>query len=96
MDRRKQYNLWFYAARVLPMSAMLIALIFYFLEFNSLLEYVFCAILVSFSLVAVYWWWWVMITTNNLFDVMEETNETFKEITREVKEIKSEINADNR
>jgi hypothetical protein len=60
------------------------------------LEYFFCAVLVSFSLVAVYWWWWVMVTTNNLFDVMEETNETFKQITREVKDIKSEINANNR
>jgi hypothetical protein len=97
MNRKKSYSLWFYAARVLPVFALTLTLVFYFLEAQTLLECVLVVALCLFLFIAIYWWWWIMLTSKDLFDLIGETNKKFIEVLKEVKDIKKEVtDANNR
>lgn len=85
------YNLWFMAARVLPLFALALTLIFYFIDANTLLECILLISLVIFVFIAIYWWWWIMVTSKDLFKLIEKTNKTFIDVMDEVKEIKKDI-----
>jgi len=97
MDKKKNYSVWFYAARVLPVFALTLTLVFYFLEAQTLLECVMVVALCLFLFIAIYWWWWIMLTSKDLFDLVTETNKKFTEVIKEVKAIKKEVtNVNNR
>ena len=86
-----RFEKWELAAKALPMIALFITTILYFLWPETLLELFLCIVLICISVTAVVWWWWIMKVSANLVSQVTRNNEMFSEIVKEVKEIKKDL-----
>jgi protein-S-isoprenylcysteine O-methyltransferase Ste14 len=87
----KQIRIWAWAAAVLPITAL--AGLFFVWRFapNSVLGYAFITGETVMFGIAVVWWWWAMYTMRNLVRHWDETREKVKEVSKDVKEIRSVV-----
>lgn len=87
----RQIRIWAWAATVLPITALAgIFFVYTYLDktiFGQVLAY---GQTVMFA-VAVVWWWWAMYTMRNLVRHWDETRDKVKEVSVDVKEIRSVI-----
>lgn len=87
----RQIRIWAWLAAVLPISAL--AGIFFVWRFapDTFLEHAFVAGEIIMFSVAVTWWWWAMYTMRNLVKQWDLTRDKVKEVSTDVKEIRSVI-----
>lgn len=87
----RQIRIWAWLAAVLPLTAL--AGIFFIWRFapESFLGYAFVTGEILMFAVAVVWWWWAMYTMRNLVKHWDETKDRVKEVSTDVKEIRSVI-----
>ena len=87
----RQIRIWAWAAAVLPITAL--ATIFFIWQFTPLtvLDYAFFIGKISMFIIAVVWWWWAMYTMRNLVRQWDSTGNKVKELSIDVKDIRSVI-----
>ena len=87
----RQIRIWAWAATVLPITAL--AGLFFVWRFapETFLGYAFVIGEIIIFGVAVVWWWWAMYTMRNLVRHWDETRDRVKEVSTDVKEIRSVI-----
>ena len=87
----RQIRFWAWAATVLPITAL--AGLFFIWRFSpqSILGYAFIVGEVVMFAVAVVWWWWAMYTMRNLVRHWDDTRDKVKEVSQDVKSIRSVI-----
>ena len=87
----RQIRVWAWAATVLPITALAgIFFVWTFFDktiFGQVLAY---GQTIMFG-IAVVWWWWAMYTMRNLVRHWDETRDRVKEVSRDVKEIRSVV-----
>lgn len=86
----RQIRIWAWAATVLPITSL--AGIFFVWTFDkSLFGQILAYGQTIMFAVAVVWWWWAMYTMRNLVSHWDETREKVKEVSNDVKDIRSVI-----
>lgn len=87
----RQIRLWAWAAVVLPISTL--AGLFFIWRFapSSVLGYTFVIGEIFMFTIAVIWWWWAMYTIRNLVTQWDDTRDRVKEVSTDIKEIRSVI-----
>jgi len=87
----RQIRIWAWAAVVLPISAL--AGLFFIWRFSpeTFLGYAFVKGEIIMFTIAVVWWWWAMYTIRNLIHQWDETRDRVKEVSIDIKEIRSVI-----
>lgn len=94
--REKLLKFWFWAGRVLPLVALFILTILFYFELDSYLRIVITIVAIGFGLFAFSWWWWVLDTVKNLYGILDNAQERFNQVIKELRNIKADINASNR
>lgn len=86
-----QIRLWAWAAVILPISAL--AGIFFVWKFFDGTVFSMAMITGETAMfaVAVAWWWWAMYTMKNLVRQWDETKERVKEVSTDIKDMKSAV-----
>lgn len=87
----RQIRIWAWAAVVLPISAL--AGLFFIWRFSpeTFLGYAFVTGEIIMFTIAVVWWWWAMYTIRNLIHQWDETRDRVKDVSTDIKEIRSVI-----
>jgi len=87
----RQIRIWAWAAAVLPITVL--AIIFFIWQFTprTVLDYAFLIGKTSMFVIAVVWWWWAMYTMRNLVRHWDITGNKVKELSIDVKDIRSVI-----
>lgn len=91
INLEKHVKLWYWAGRILPLSALVILAVELTFDLNSLVDYTLCAIGVIFAIFAFTWWWWILDTVKKLFVMLQLAQDRFAEVIDELSEIKSEV-----
>ena len=84
--------MWEFLAKILPAIALLVLLIIHFADLQNTFDYIMISISVAFSITAVIWWWWIMMFARKLTEVNNKSLDRFEEITKELKDLRKEIN----
>jgi hypothetical protein len=84
--------MWELLAKTLPAIALLVVLILHFADLQNTFDYIMIAISFAFSITAVIWWWWIMMFARKLTEVNNKSLDRFDEITKELKDLRKEIN----
>ncbi len=86
-----QIRLWAWAAVVLPITAL--AGTFFTWRFfdGGFLSLVMITGETIVFAIAVIWWWWAMFTMRNLVKQWDETRDKVKDVSNDIKEIRSAI-----
>lgn len=95
MNKQKLLKFWYWAGRVLPLTALAILLFSYTLGLETLQNIIICIILVLFGTFAFTWWWWVLDTVKKLYAMLESAQEKFAEVMSELRGLKEEIKDDS-
>ena len=87
----RQIRIWAWLATVLPITAL--AGLFFIWRFapETIIGYAFVTGEIIMFGVAVIWWWWAMYTMRNLVRQWDETRDKVKEVSADVKDIRSVI-----
>jgi hypothetical protein len=87
----RQIKIWVWAATVLPITAL--AAMFFIWRFSpeTFIGYAFVASEIAMFTIAVIWWWWAMYTMRNLVRQWDETRDRVKDVSTDIKEIRSAI-----
>jgi hypothetical protein len=87
----KQITFWELAARVLPLLALFIVTVLWFVDLQSPIQYIMLAISISFAFIAMSWWWWVMFVIKSINHNMDVSLSKFEEITQDLRELKKDL-----
>lgn len=87
----KHVNLWARLAQILPSIALATLGLLYVFDVADAIHLMWLTIALTFALIAVTWWWWVIYAIKDVHNIMHTTNETFLEITKELKKLQQDI-----
>jgi hypothetical protein len=79
------------SARVLPVLALLSAVILYLTDIENYLEIFFTFIAISFLAVSITWWWWVMFAVKNIHENIAKSVDQFENIRKDIRELRKDI-----
>lgn len=91
----KHVKLWYWGGRILPLCALVVLMISLAFDLDSYLEYILCAIAVTFAAFAFTWWWWILDTVRQLFTMLQHAQDRFQEVIKELNDIKVEVSKDD-
>ena len=91
MTIEQQAKCWRYAAWTAPFVALAIILGEVLLGFDSLVNITAITITTAFIATSVFWWWWAVSKIVYMFKAAERVDENFKDLTKELKEIKRDV-----
>lgn len=95
MNRKKVLNFWYWAGRVLPLTAVAILLFAIAFGFDTYQKIIVCGIAIIFATFAFTWWWWVLDTIKKLYEMLNSAQERFSEVITELRSIKQDMNNDS-
>lgn len=95
MKNQRLLKFWYWAGRVLPLTALSILIFSYAFGLDSWRNVITCIILVLFGTFAFTWWWWVLDTVKKLYSMLESAQDRFIEVMQELKGLKEDIKDDS-
>lgn len=79
------------SARVLPVLALLSAVILYLTDIENYLEIFFSFIAITFLAVSITWWWWVMFAVKTIHENITKSVDQFENIRKDIRELRKDI-----
>ena len=86
-----QINIWSMSARVLPVLAILMAAIFYFVDVNTYTQMFFMGVAIMFLAVSITWWWWVMYAIKDIHKNINISISQFDNIRKDINQLRKDI-----
>lgn len=87
----RQVTLWDWAARIAPMTVLLIVLVCYFFNWHNAMGLVLEAAAIVFAIVCFIWWYWAIYKIAVTVKYMRESQEKFVSLSEELRKFKSAL-----
>lgn len=89
-------NIWIWAGRVLPMTALLLTGIFYAFDIKTAIDYLMVGVAGTFGTIAFTWWWWVVYAIKHVLWAINDSKERFDHLIIELRETKTLLRENKR
>jgi hypothetical protein len=86
-----QVKIWKWAASILPLTALAVISLSYFLGTDTWLKCAIIATVAGFMLASFTWWWWAIDKIRAWFKLIGETQIALSEIKDDIKEVKKDV-----
>lgn len=94
--KEKILKFWYWAGRVLPLTAVAVLLFALVFGFDTYQKIIVCGIAIVFATFAFTWWWWVLDTVKRLYAMLNTAQDRFNEVINELKTLRADINDSDR
>ena len=88
----KEVKIWDYVARVAPFLALAIIAVTYLIGASTLLHISIIGTIIVFFTAGVVWWWWSIYKIANIIIKIRQSQNKFKEVGQQIKDIRKEVN----
>ena len=86
-----QVNIWKWLASILPLTALAIISLVYFLGTDTYLKIAVITTVAVFMLASMIWWWWAIDKVKAWFKLIGETQSALTEIKDEIREVRKDV-----
>lgn len=87
----QQVKLWKWLASILPLTALAVILLVYFLGTDTYLKLAMITSVAGFMLASFVWWWWAIDKIKAWFKLIGETQSALTEIKDEIREVRKDV-----
>jgi hypothetical protein len=86
-----QVKIWKWLASILPLTALAVISLVYFLGTDTYLKLAVIATVAGFMLASFVWWWWVIDKIKAWFKLIGETQTALKDIKEDIQEVRKDV-----
>ena len=86
---RRWVTVWLCLARVLPLTALAIIIVPYFVGNETWYEVALCTVIIVFFILAILWWYWAVERVVTMWDKQKQVEETSLTMLTQLKHIRN-------